>query len=552
MSTVTHHAQAIARVRSCAALVSLATVLLAPVTGAAAAADSAATYRNPILYADYSDPDVVRLGSDYYLIASSFHFSPGIPVLRSHDLVHWTIIGHALRRLDFDPRYDLPGPVDFTDATQHSKLNYSLGYRYASGIWAPAIRVHAGRVYVYFVTPTEGIFMTSAAQPAGPWDPPVKLIGQAGLEDPCPFWDDDGRAYLVHSRVGAGPLVLHEMSPDGRTVLDAGKVIVNDAVNLPTLEGPKVYKRHGYYYIFAPYGGVDHGSEAVLRSRDIHGPYESRTVLSKGSTDVQGPHQGGYVETPSGQGWFIHFNSTGAYGRIVYLEPVVWDHDWPIIGERIAGTQGGQPVPSHAVPDVGGHFPAVHPQTSDEFTGSVLGPQWEWNHNPDDSHWSLSERPGFLRLKAAHAPDLVSARDTLTQMLQGRTAQVTARMAVEAMEDGQRAGLAMFGWLPSWIGVVQSHGARRLTFAAAGVETMGEALPPTTQFVLLRMQVADETAQYSYSLDGGTTFRPLGSRARMLFSWWKAARPALFTYNTAAQGGIADFDWVHVQTRGYR
>jgi len=495
----------------------------------------------------------VRVGSDYYLIASSFHFSPGIPVLRSHDLVHWTIIGHALRRLDFDPRYDLPGPLDFTDATEHSKLNYSLGYRYASGVWAPAIRAHGGRVYIYFVTPTEGIFMTSAAQPTGPWDPPVKLIGQAGLEDPCPFWDDDGRAYLVHSRVGAGPLVLHEMSPDGRTVLDAGKVIVDDPVNLPTLEGPKLYKRHGYYYIFAPYGGVDRGSEAVLRARDIHGPYESRTVLSKGSTDIQGPHQGGYVETPSGQGWFIHFNSTGAYGRILYLEPVAWDHDWPVIGERIAGTEGGQPVRSHAAPDIGrDHFPAVYPQTSDEFSDTQLGPQWERNHNPDDSHWSLSERPGFLRLKALPAADLVSARDTLTQMLEGRTVQVTARMSVEAIEDGQRAGLGMFGRLPSWIGVVQSRGTRRLTFAAAGVETGGESLSPATQFVLLRMQVDDEWAQYSYSLDDGKTFRPLGSRARMLFSWWKAARPALFTYNTTAQRGIADFDWVHVQTRGYR
>ena len=576
MSTSSYRARAIAvRVRSCAALVSLASILLSAPLAARAVADPAGTYRNPILYADYSDPDVVRVGSDFYLIASSFHFSPGIPVLRSRDLVHWRIIGHALARLDFDPRYDLPGPLDFTDSTEHSRLNYSLGYRYASGIWAPAIRAHAGRLYVYFVTPTEGIFMTSAAQATGPWDPPVKVIGQAGLEDPCPFWDEDGRAWLVHSRVGAGPLVLHQMSPDGKRVLDAGKVIVDDPVHLPTLEGPKLYKRNGYYYIFAPFGGVEQGSEAVLRSRDIQGPYDFRRVLSKGSTDVQGPHQGGYVETPSGQGWFIHFNSTGAYGRIVYLEPVTWENDWPIIGERIAGTEGGQPVRSHSMPDAGRNSPAVHPQTSDEFTGETLGPQWEWNHNPDDSRWSLTERPGFLRLKALHAADLVSARDTLTQMLQGRAAQITTRMAVDDMKDGQKAGLAMFGRLPSWIGVEQSHGIRRVTFAAAGVETPGEVLghPPrehagapsqqagarsttagalASRFVLLRMQVDDGWVKYSYSLDGGKSFQSLGSRARMLFSWWKAARPALFTYNTLAQGGSADFDWVHVQTRGIR
>lgn len=512
----------------------------------------AGTYRNPILYADYSDPDVIRVGSDYYLVASSFHFSPGIPLLESHDLVHWTIIGHALARLDFAPAYDLPGPVNFTDATAHPKLVYSLGYRYASGVWAPAIRAHAGRLYIYFPTPTEGIFMTSAPRATGPWTPPVKVIGQPRLEDPCPFWDDDGRAYLVHSREGAGPLILHRMSADGKTVLDAGKVIVDDPVHLPTLEGPKLYKRHGYYYIFAPYGGVDQGSEAVLRARNIFGPYEFRTVLSRGTTQVQGPHQGGYVETPSGEGWFIHFNSTGPYGRITYLEPVRWQDDWPIIGEPLPGATAGQPVRAHTSPDVGRSYPAIHPQTSDEFTGHRLGLQWQWNHNPVDGHWSLTERPGFLRLKALPAADLVSARDTLTQLLQARAEQVTTRLAVRGMEDHQRAGLAMFGVQPSWIGVVQRHGRRYIELAAAGTETIDPPLGggETAGFVTLRMQVADGGVRYSYSLDDGRSFRSLGTRADMRFSWWKAARPALFTFNSeahAARGGIADFDWVRVR-----
>jgi beta-xylosidase len=518
-------------------------------------ATAARVYHNPILYADYSDPDVVRVGLDFYLIASTFHFSPGIPLLHSRDLVHWSIIGHALTRLDFHPSYDLPGPLDFTDATERSRLNYALGYRYASGVWAPAIRAHAGRLYIYFVTPTEGIFMTSAPRASGPWDEPVKVIGGPGLEDPCPFWDDDGQAYLAHSRVGAGPLILHRMSSDGRTALDTGRVIAEDPVHLPTLEGPKLYKRQGFYYIFAPFGGVENGSQAVLRSRDIYGPYEFRVVLSKGTTDVQGPHQGGYVETPSGEGWFVHFNSTGAYGRIVYLEPVRWEDDWPVIGERLPGAATGQPVQSHAMPDVRSRFTATNPQTSDEFTGGALRPQWEWNHNPTDSHWSLTERPGFLRLRALPAADLVSARNTLTQVLQGRSVQITARLAIDAMVDGQKAGLAMLGRLPSWIGVVQSEGARHLAFAVGGVETAGEALAGAESrearpAVLLRMQVDDEWVRYSYSLDEGRTFRDLGSKARMLFSWWKAARPALFTFNTmtrAADAGIADFDWVHVE-----
>lgn len=537
-------------------------ILLLAALGMSAAAGNAGTYRNPILFADYSDPDVVRVGSDYYLIASSFHFSPGIPILESRDLVHWTIIGHALARLGFAPAYDLPGPVNFTDATGHPKLDYALGYRYASGVWAPAIRVHAGRLFIYFPTPTEGIYMTSAPRAAGPWTPPVQVIAQPRLEDPCPFWDDDGRAYLIHSREGAGPLILHRMSPDGRKVLDAGRVIVDDPVHLPTLEGPKLYKRDGYYYIFAPYGGVDHGSEAVLRSRNIYGPYEFRTALSQGATQVQGPHQGAYVATPSGQGWFLHFNSTGPYGRIVYLEPVRWQDGWPIIGELRRGATVGQPVQSHRAPDVGRTYRAVHPQTSDEFTSRTLGSQWEWNHNPAGSDWSLSERPGFLRLRALPAADLVGARDTLTQLLQARDEQVTTRLAMGGMADHQKAGLAMFGVQPSWIAVVQRNGRRQLEFAEAGVATPGPLLgsaaavapqaraPRAHGFVTLRMQVSHGSVRYSYSLDDGRTFRTLGTRADMRFSWWKAARPALFTFNTeahAARGGIADFDWVRVQ-----
>lgn len=537
-------------------------MLLVAVLGMSTAPGKAGTYRNPILFADYSDPDVVRVGSDYYLVASSFHFSPGIPVLESRDLVHWTIVGHALPRLDFAKAYDLPGPVNFTDATAHPRLDYSLGYRYASGVWAPAIRVHAGRLFIYFATPTEGIFMTSAPRPAGPWTPPVQVIGQPRLEDPCPFWDDDGRAYLIHSREGAGPLILHRMSTNGTKMLDAGRVIVDDPVHLPTLEGPKLYKRDGYYYIFAPFGGVDHGSEAVLRARNIYGPYEFRTVLSQGATQIRGPHQGGYVETPSGQGWFLHFNSTGPYGRILYLEPVRWKDGWPIIGESRAGKTAGQPVQSHGAPDVGRAYRAVQPQTSDEFTSRTLGPQWEWNHNPAGGHWSLTERPGFLRLRALPAADLVSARDTLTQLLQARDEQVTTRLAIGGMVDHQKAGLAMFGVQPSWVAVVQRNGRRYLEFAAAGVRTPGPLLgsaaaapraraSQASGFVILRMQVSDGSVRYSYSRDDGRTFRALGTRADMRFSWWKAARPALFTFNTkahAARGGTADFDWVRVQT----
>ena len=335
-------------------------------------AAAALTYANPVLYADYSDPDVIRVDRRYYLVASSFHFSPGLPVLASDDLVHWRIIGHVLPKLPFAPQYDLPGPFALTDATSKP----TTGTRYAGGVWAPAIRFHDGLFYVYWPTPDEGVFMATAKDPAGPWSRPVRLLKGPGYEDPCPFWDDDGNAYLIHGRVGAGPLVLHRMSADGKRLLDDGIVIADDKVRLPVLEGPKLYKRKGWYYIFAPIGGVEKGQEVVGRSRDIRGPYDWRIALAQGRTDVQGPHQGGYVETPSGQGWFLHFNSTGAFGRIDWLEPVQWRDGWPVIGDAVAGETYGQPVMRHAMPETGNPPSDARLQASDDFATSA-GSGWK-------------------------------------------------------------------------------------------------------------------------------------------------------------------------------
>ncbi len=485
-------------------------------------------YKNPILFSDYSDPDVIRVGETYYLVASSFHFMPGIPVLESHDLVNWRIIAHVFPRLEADPRYDMIG-----------------GDRYAQGAWAPAMRFHNGRFYVYFPTPQEGIFMSSAPSAKGPWTTPKVVLAGPGYEDPCPLWDDDGNAYLVHSRVGAGPLILHRMSPDGTKVLDEGKVIVDDHSTLPTLEGPKFYKKNGHYYIFAPYGGVGKGSQAVLRSKSIYGPYESRTVLEQGSTNVNGPHQGGYVETPGGQGWFIHFSQRGGYGRIVYLEPVQWKDGWPVIGKPNDGKMSGEPVDVWPKPETDSAYSTVTPQTSDEFNNSgSLGLQWEWNHNPNDKDWSLEERPGFLRLKASFAPDLIHARNTLTQQMQYENFELTTEIDVSPMKDGQRAGLAMFGVHASWIGIVDDGGKKSIYSVNDGVETRVATLAGDA--VQLRMHVENEHVSYSYSVDGGRTFQHNGPTSRFIFSWWKASRPALFTFSTQANGptGAIDVDWV--------
>ena len=495
------------------------------VASAYARGNQANTYRNPILFSDYSDPDVIRDGDNYYLVASSFHFVPGLPILKSSDLVHWTIIGHALPRITIHPLYDRVG-----------------GNRYGRGVWAPAIRKHNGLFYIYFPTPDEGIFVVTAPKIEGPWSKPVAVIAGPNLEDPCPLWDDDGKAYLIHSRTGAGPLILHRMAPDGMSVLDDGKEIVRDPKNLPTLEGPKLYKRNGWYYIFAPFGGVSKGAQAVLRSRSIDGPYEHRVVLAQGSSAINGPHQGAYVETPDGQPWFVHFQSRDAHGRIVHLEPVRWEDDWPVIGQAPSGATSGEPVSTWEMPHHAGPASHARPQTSDEFSGAQLGPQWEWNHNPDDDHWSLTKRVGYLRLYPTKATGLLDARNTLTQQMQDESLELTARLELEGMRDGVHAGIAMLEKGASGLEVVQDGGKRGLKVFHGS--DLGNGPAVTGKDVVLRLRVQGNEVTYFYSLDGGKSFRQLGEAVPITFSWWKGSRPSLFAYGVQeSEDAYVDFDW---------
>lgn len=483
-------------------------------------------YRNPALFADYSDPDVIRDGNHFYMVSSSFEFVPGLPVLESGDLVHWRIAAHILHRLNMSPAYDV------------------VGERYGRGVWAPAVRFHNGLFYVYFPTPDEGIFVSTAAKMTGPWTEPSVVLPGPGWEDPCPFWDDDGNAYLIHSRLHAGPLILHRMSADGKRLLDEGRIIVQDQLYLPTLEGPKLYKRNGWYYIFAPMGGVGTGDQVVLRSRSIYGPYDWRHVLTQGSTAVNGPHQGAWVDSPDGRAWFIHFQQRAAHGRIVWLEPMTWKDDWPLMGTATRGAKVGEPVMTGALPVV---VPGdkERPQTSDEFSESKLADMWEWNHNPDDSRWSLSERAGYLRLHPGFAADLLHARNTLTECMQDESLEVTTSLDTSGMTDGDRAGLSVFESAASQIGVMQKSGRRSLYFSSNGIETMGPSLGERA-VIQLRARVQINTAAYLYSTDGGVSFQPLGTPVELQFSWWKGARPALFAYNNlAASKGRADFDWLH-------
>lgn len=287
------------------------------------------TYTNPVINADYSDPDAIRVGDDFYLIASSFDAVPGLPVLHSKDLVNWTIIGHALKRQP---------PFDVFDKNQHG-----------NGVWAPAIRYHNNEFYIYYPDPDFGIYVTRAKNIMGPWSDPVLVEGGAGLIDPCPLWDDDGKAYLVHGYAGSragikSVIVVKEMNAEGTKTIDAGAIVFDGHPQDPTVEGPKFYKRNGYYYIFAPAGGVATGWQLVLRSKNVYGPYERRVVMAQGKSTVNGPHQGAWVTTPTGEDWFLHFQDKGAIGRVVHLQPMHWSNDWPVIGRDIDKDGIGEPI----------------------------------------------------------------------------------------------------------------------------------------------------------------------------------------------------------------
>ncbi|MEO6995352.1 MAG: glycoside hydrolase 43 family protein, partial [Lacunisphaera sp.] len=402
------------------------------------------TYQNPVLFADYSDPDAVRVGDDYYLVSSSFLAAPGLPILHSKDLVNWTIINHV---------FALQPPVDHFSKPRHGQ-----------GVWAPAIRFHGGKFWITYPDPDFGIYLTTATDPAGQWTPPVLIKSGRGLIDPCPFWDDDGQLYLVHgwakSRAGISNLLtLHKLSADGRTLLDSGEVIIdgNAIPNWSTLEGPKLYKRNGYYYIFAPSGGVTTGFQAVFRSKNIRGPYAHRNVLDQGQTAINGPHQGAWVDTPTGEDWFLHFQDAGVYGRVVHLEPMVWRDDWPVIGVDPDGNGKGEPVLTHKKPNVGRTYPAAEPQTSDEFNAPALGLQWQWNTNPQPEWASLTKRPGFLRLASVPAPktrldlspaphSIYDAPNFLLQKFPAPAFTVTTKMEFAPQTDGETAGLTVYGY----------------------------------------------------------------------------------------------------------
>lgn len=479
------------------------------------------TFRNPILYADYSDPDVVRVGDDFYLTASSFNCTPGLPILHSKDLVNWSIVSHAIKSVPH-PRY--------------------AAVQAGCGVWAPAIRFHAGKFWIFFPTPDEGIYVTTAEDPAGKWSEPRLLLAGRGLIDPCPLWDGDGKAYLVHayanSRAGIKDcLRVCPMATDASCLLGDGQIVFQQPEKHPTIEGPKFFKREGWYYILAPAGGVEKGWQVALRAREIYGPYEDKIVLAQGSTGINGPHQGALVDTGDGSWWFVHFQDAGVYGRIVHLQPVHWKDGWPMMGKL------GEPVLKHKKPlDVSGQK-TFEPQTSDEFDGANPGLQWQWHANHQDGWYSLIQRPGWLRLFPQPAlPALEQQPNLLLQKFPARRFSAEVAIEFSPVSAGEEAGLVIAGETHALLGLQHDGRRNQLVLRTHGTQRILAEIESNA--VMLRVDVHD----------GGKCvfeFAENGNRVTVAESFqakkgkWIGAKIGLYSMKrgNGAAAGHADFDY---------
>ena len=513
-------------------------------------------YRNPVLHADYSDPDVCAVGEDYFLTASSFNCTPGLPILHSKDLVNWKIVNYALKKVE---------PVEYYNEARHGK-----------GVWAPSIRFHEGMYYIYWGDPDFGIFMVKTRDPYGEWDAPVLVKAGKGMIDPCPLWDDDGRVYLAHAWAGSrakfnSVLTVCELNKEGTAVISDPVLVFdgNDGVN-HTIEGAKFYKRNGFYYLFAPAGGVVSGWQLVMRSKDVYGPYEARIVMAQGKTDINGPHQGGWVDTPAGESWFLHFQDKGAYGRVLHLNPMKWVNDWPVIGVDKDGDGCGDPVSRYRKPKTDKTYPIETPVESDEFDTRKLGLQWEWHANYQDV-FGFTTNMGYARIYghelSPHFKNFWEVSNLLMQKFPAEEFTATAKLKVSAKDDGQLSGLIIMGLDYSWIGV-EKQGEKFLLKQAVckdaeqgnleQVSTLA-VLEPSRKFeaglfpnyereIYIRVHV-DKGAycRFSYSLDG-KKFTEAGTLFKARQGKWIGAKVGMFSVTPhGKERGWLDVDWFRVE-----
>ena len=513
------------------------------------------TYTNPVLFADYSDPDVCVVGEDYYLTASSFNCIPGLPILHSKDLVNWQIVGYAL-----EEQY----PKELFDKPQHG-----------NGVWAPAIRHHNDSLFIYWGDPDQGIFMVSSPTPSKggnvmAWSRPVCVVPGKGMIDPCPLWDDDGRCYLVNgwaaSRAGLNSiLTVRELSADGTRAIGKPCIAFDGWQENFTSEGPKFYKRDGWYWIMNPAGGVERGWQLAMRSKSPYGPYEWKRVMWQGKTTVNGPHQGAWVHTSQGEDWFLHFNDRGAYGRVVYLQPVDWSSGWPMMGNN------GEPYTKYRKPLTKNQKSSAicNPQESDEFNDGQLGLQWQWHANYDQLY-GMPTANGFYRLYTQDLPQhFRSLWDVPNLLLQKPTAlrfTATAKVRFASKDDNQYGGLVMMGRDYSALVVhrqgdaflLQRHTCKGADTGQTETQQTLATLMPTDRDTIpyspaiyldlyLRLTVKDGQCRFAYSMDG-KHYKDAGDVFAMREGKWIGAKFGFVAECSNRKGnrGWLDVDWIRI------
>ena len=517
-----------------------------PVSKAWVSDNGDGTYKNPVIHADYSDPDAIRVGDDYYMVSSSFNHIPGLPILHSKDLVNWTIIGHALLR---------QMPFEHFSKVQHG-----------NGVWAPSLRFHKGEFYIYYPDPDFGIYLIKAKKITGPWSEPVIVEAGKGLIDPCPLWDDDGKIYLVHAYAGSRAgiksiIVVKQMNATGTKTIDEGVMVYDGHDTDPTIEGPKFYKRNSYYYIFAPAGGVSTGWQTVLRSKNIYGPYERKVVMDQGQSVINGPHQGAWVTTQTGEDWFLHFQDKEAYGRVVHLQPMKWVNDWPVIGivttDKMKGSEKGEPVLTYKKPNIGRILPIMAPAESDEFSDNKIGLQWQWQAN-STPYWAFPSN-GKLRLFSYQFPDSIKnywdVPNLLMQKFPAEEFIVTTKIYFKPRLDGERTGLIIHGADYAFISLVKKADGNYISFSICKEADKGKI--PTVQdgekinssAIFFKVKVIKGgIAEFSYSEDG-KTFKTFGDKLTAKPGRWVGAKVGMFCTRTTKtnDSGFADIDWFHIE-----
>ena len=513
------------------------------------------TYTNPVINADYSDPDVCvgASGEDYYMTASSFQCTPGLPILHSKDLVNWEIIGYALTEL--------------YEGFDELKIHFNKP-QHGNGVWAPSIRYHNGEYYIYWGDPDYGVFMVKTKDPAGKWEAPVRVISGKGYIDTTPLWDDDGRCYLVNGWANsrakfASVLTVRELSADGTRAIGQPVIVFDgNGTENRTCEGPKFYKRDGWYWIMCPAGGVPTGFQLAMRSKSPYGPYEHKTVLAQGKTKINGPHQGGWVHTKYGEDWFLHFQDKEAYGRVVHLQPVDWSSGWPVMGRK------GEPVVTYRKPKSSSST-IVNPVESDEFNSPSIGKQWQWHANYDEK-FGMPTAFGTFRIYTYKLSENWKSFWEIPNLLLQKTPNdsftVTTKMRMTSKADGQFGGLVMMG-LDYTALVVRRQGKEfqlvQMSCKAADkgkqqTEHIIATLKPTAEDktdykpgihedIYLRLHVDNSRLRFAYSMNG-KQFTDCGEPFQMKEGKWIGAKFGFVAAETneKADRGWVEADWLRV------